>query len=188
MCSPRVLCGIFGGMDVLVWSFCVVSFGVGLFGVMGVGCMVGLMSGVEESAIGEGDVAIGADDEVVEDGDSDDLAGLLEARCELDVLGGGFGIAAGVVVQQDELDGIFAHGGGEDLLWRQGASVDAALRDLKLFEEAVFLIEHDDPEAFLCVGIDAWSKGLVDLARGDEGGPASERLADEAATQLQRSL
>ena len=51
---------------------------------------------------------------MVDDGDTDDFCGLLKAFCDTDVLIARGGIAAGMVVDDEDTVGSIADGGAED--------------------------------------------------------------------------
>ena len=57
---------------------------------------------------------VAGDDDVVDDGDSDDLSGLFQSLGDTDVLIAGCWIAAGMVVNDKDAVGGIADGGAED--------------------------------------------------------------------------
>ena len=90
-----------------------------------VGGSLFLMGGSEaEIALLEAGVATVADHEVVEEFDAEEIAGGLEVGGGLDVFGGGGGIAAGVVVGDDDVGCVVEQGALEDV----GGADDAAMR------------------------------------------------------------
>lgn len=96
---------------------------------------------LEPSSVCERDVGFVSDDDVVEQLDAEEFGDMVDASCEGTVFGRGFGIAAGVVVDEDHTNGFFAHGGGKDVLWHEWTAVDTAFADLELSEQVISLVE-----------------------------------------------
>ncbi len=111
------------------------------------------MQGSCPAAIGEGDVAVSRDNDVIEYVDTAELADLAKPRGQLDVLAGRGGIPGWVVVAED-------HGGCRlvneraeylarvDFDAGKGASADTALAD-----EPVADVESDRPDSSNCAVI-----------------------------------
>ena len=71
--------------------------------------------GLEKTALAERREAVVGHDQVVVEIDPDQLAGPLHGAGELEVLGGRLELARGVVVNQDQAEGVRQDGGLEDL-------------------------------------------------------------------------
>src|SRR5215831_20944110 len=78
-----------------------------------------------------------ADDEVVDEGDADDLGGGLHAAGEGHVLGRGRGVAARVGVEEHHAGGAAEEALLQDLARLDGGAVEGAAVELAVAEEAV---------------------------------------------------
>lgn len=97
----------------------------------------------------DAECSVGRDDDVVDDRDSNDLGGLFQAFGDTDVLIAGRGIAAGMVVDDEDTVGSIADGGAEDFSGMDEAIPQSADCDLVAFDRNVLCVERHDPEFFL---------------------------------------
>jgi len=96
------------------------------------------------------DEASVADDDVVEQRDADQAAGLDQAARDGEVLGAGLGVAARVVVGDDQRAGAGAHREAVDLARVHQAGGRRALADAVGGEQAVAAVQRQRPEGLSC--------------------------------------
>ena len=109
-------------------------------------CVTGGSSFEGEAAFFEADVAVAADNDVVEDLDVEELAGFDEHLGDADVLGAGRGVAAGVVVDDDDGGGQAADRFTEDLADAHDGGVEAAGIDGVDTANEVLGVEQNDAQ------------------------------------------
>ena len=83
-----------------------------------------------KSPLFHADVALAADDDMVEQVDAHHFGGLVDLAGYYDVGAAGCGVAGGVVVHDDDGRAVFADGGAEDLRDANFRRVDGALVNL----------------------------------------------------------
>ena len=92
-----------------------------------------------------------ADDDVVEEGDTEDFRGFPEPFCDAVVLFGRGRVAGRVVVDGDDGRAVGADGGPENFAGMDQAGVEEADSDGFGTDDMVFGVEEDNFEAFLVV-------------------------------------
>lgn len=97
----------------------------------------------------DADGFVGSDDDVVNDGDSDDFGGLFQSLGDTDVLIAGRRIAAGMVVNDQDTVGGVADGRAEDFAGMDQAVSKSANGDLMAVDRYVLCVERHNPELFL---------------------------------------
>ena len=95
-----------------------------------------------------------ADDDVVEEVDADEVAGLGHATGEGEVLGAGGGIAGGVVVAEDQARGVEGESDLEDGPGLDGSAVEGADVGDGPADQAVAGVEVDADHVLLRAGIE----------------------------------
>lgn len=128
----------------------------------------------------EGVGGAAADDDVVLEGDLEEAAGLDELAGDAEVGGAGGRVAGRVVVDAEDSGGRFADGEVVDLAGVDEGAVDGAGSDLGAAEDAVAVVEADDPEFFDGEALGAGLHESVDGLGGEEDGGLADVLADDA--------
>src|SRR5689334_648019 len=96
--------------------------------------------------VGEGEDAVGGDDEVVADADVDETEGVAEAACDALVGRAGLCDTRGVVVEEDDGGSVMGQGGLDDFAGINGGAVESAAEEILDGDEAVTDIEVEDAE------------------------------------------
>ena len=94
-------------------------------------------------------VAVGGEDDVVKDLDSEEDPGAADAVGDFKVVRGGFEVARGVIVGQDDGGGPFLQGVGEDFAGVDERAVDEPDGHDVEADHLVGAVEHDDDEMLL---------------------------------------
>src|SRR5438093_1444596 len=125
---------------------------------------------LEHAALLEGDEAVVAEDDVVEELNAEESAALVEAEGDAAVFGAGAGVAAGVVVDDDD-----GGGAGDDGVFEHLARVDeAAVKDADGddagLHHAVLGVEQEAAEVLLLQVAHLGHEEVGDVLRGADAG------------------
>lgn len=124
-----------------------------------------------------------ANDHVVQKADAKQLGGLLDAVRELIIRAAGCGVAAGVVVGQDEAVGIIDDGGPEDVPGVGNGFIDGAGGYFHGFDQAAFGVHQQNKYRFFVFPSHGCRQVVINVFRGIEG-ETGEFFLNGAAAQF----
>ena len=140
----------------------------------------------EEAGVQEREVTLGADDDVVEDLDAEQIAGVAEAPGEGHVLGARLGMSRGVVVDEDHRRRRVTNERSKDARGLHRTRDEAAGREAQGAGGTVFGVEWDRDEVLDLFAREAGAQRGVDVAAGDQAASLRKWSRERAASELHR--